>query len=273
VGRNNRMRDRRLLWRVVAPLLVLLLAIGGWLLLSYVLLDTRRRFLLPPPRDVISKGFLDPAGREEILAGLWSTIQVALAGYGIAIGIGFALAVAMSQARWIENSLYPYAVILQTIPTLALVPLFGFWLGFNFPSRVTVCVTISLFPLITNTLFGLKSVGQDLHDLFTLHHAGRVARLWKLQLPHALPAIFTGLRTSAGLSVIGAIVGDYFFRRGQAGLGRLLDIYRANLETEKLFAAVFFAALLGLALFWSVSWLGRRLTKHWHPAAQPIDSP
>lgn len=259
--------------KIVAPLFVLLFVIGGWLLVSYAVLDEQRRFLLPPPQDVFIKGVLDSASRDQIFVGLWSTAQVALTGFAIAIAIGIALAVAMSQAKWVEESLYPYAVILQTVPTLALVPLFGFWLGFNFTSRVAVCVTISLFPIITNTLFGLTSIGQELHDVFTLHRAGRMTQLWKLQLPHALPAIFTGLRISAGLSVIGAIVGDYFFRQGQAGIGRLLDIYRATLQTEKLFTAVFFAASLGLALFWSVSWIGHRLTRQWHPAARPGRSP
>ena len=113
--------------------------------------------------------------------------------------------------------MYPYAVVLQTIPILAIVPLIGFAFGFNFRSRVLVCVLIALFPIITNTLFGLLSVDHGQHDLFTLHGVGRWQRLWKLQFPAALPNIFTGLRISAGLSVIGAVVGDFFFVQGPPG--------------------------------------------------------
>ena len=125
-------------------------------------------------------------------------------------------AILMSQAKWVERSFYPYAVALQTVPILALTPLIGQFFDYNFRSRVIVCVIISLFPIIANTLFGLLSADQGHHDLFRLHGAGRWTRLWKLQFPGALPAIFTGLRISAGLSVIGAIVGDFFFRRGDA---------------------------------------------------------
>src|ERR1043166_9084417 len=127
--------------------------------------------------------------------------------------------------------------VLQTISLLALVPLVGFWFQFGFSSRVLVCVLISLFPIITNTLFGLKSTAQAHHDLFTLQHATRIQRLLKLQLPGALPAILSGWRIAAGLSVVGAIVGDFFFRQGEPGIGRLIDDYRARLQSEQLFAA------------------------------------
>lgn len=248
----------------VPPIIVFVLVIALWTVVSYGLLDPRRRFLLPPPQSVVKDGLIDSAARAELLQGLWSTAQVALIGLAIAAAAGIGLAVAMSQARWVERSLYPWAVVLQTVPILALVPVIGFWWGFDLPSRVLVCVIIALFPIITNTLFGLKSAELSLHDLFTLHHAGRLTRLRKLLLPHALPAIFTGLRIAAGLSVVGAIVGDFFFRQGEPGIGRLLDNYRANLQSEKLFAAVFLSSLLGLIVFWFFGWLGSRLIRGWH---------
>lgn len=254
---------------VLPPLITFGVVLLGWLAVSYLLLDEQRRFLLPPPQDVVAQGFLDGENLAEILEGLWSTTQVALLGLFIAIVLGLSGAVIMSQARWVERSLYPYAVVLQTIPILALVPLVGFWWGFNFRSRTLVCVIISLFPIVTNTLFGLKSADGGLHDLFSLHGASRLTRLRKLLLPNALPAVFTGFRISAGLSVIGAIVGDFFFRQGQPGIGRLLDIYRANLESEQLIAAVVFSSLLGLVVFWGFGWLGNRMTRNWHASAGP----
>lgn len=248
------------------PLIVALLALGVWLTISYVILDPFRRFLLPPPQRVIQVGLLEPDNISEIFGAFLQTAVVALLGFGIATLIGMALAIIMSQANWIERSIYPYAVILQTIPTLALVPLIGFWFGYDTPSRVLVCVTIALFPIITNTLFGLKSASQELHDLFRLKGAGRATKLWKLQLPNALPAIFTALRIAAGLSVIGAIVGDFFFRRGPAGIGRLLDIYASNLRGAELFTAIGFACLLGLIVFWGVGSVARRTVGHWTEA-------
>jgi NitT/TauT family transport system permease protein len=185
-------------------------------------------------------------------------------GLVLSIVIGMATAIAMSQAKWVERSVYPYAVVLQTIPILALVPLIGFTLGYNFPSRVFVVVLIALFPVITNTLFGLLSVDQGHHDLFSLHRGGRLIRLVKLQLPAAMPAIFTGLRIAAGASVIGAVVGDFFFQQGTPGIGTLMNTYASELESERLYAAVILSSSLGIAVFLAVAWLERRVVGRWH---------
>lgn len=246
------------------PLLVLIALNAIWLLLTYVLLEERQRFLLPPPQDVVRNGLLNWRNLSEVLEGLWSTTQVAMVGLAIAMVLGVALAVLMSQARSIERSLYPYAVVLQTIPILALVPLIGFWFGFTFWSRVIVVVLFSLFPIITNTLFGLQSVSPGMNDLFALHNAGRFSRLWRLQLPATMPAMFAGFRISAGLSVIGAIVGDFFFRQGTPGIGRLIDLYAQRLETEQLFTAILFSSILGVVVFWSFGFIGHRAVRTWY---------
>jgi NitT/TauT family transport system permease protein len=170
----------------------------------------------------------------------------------------------MSQAKWIEQSLYPYAVIIQVTPILAIVPLIALWFGYDFTARVVVCVMISIFPIVTNTLHGMLTVGRELHDLFALHGAGRFKRLVKLQFPHAIPDIFVGLRVSAGLSVVGAIVGEFFFRQGTPGLGRLLDLDRANLQSDLLMSTLVFCCLLGVAVFWGVGFVGRRATRSWY---------
>ena len=204
--------------------------IGAWYFISYVVLAPRRRFLLRPPHDVVEDGFLDWDAFSEILSGLWSSTKVALIGLAISIVLGIAIAVVMSQTRLFERAVFPYMVMLQAIPILAIVPLISFWWGTGQTSRVVVCVIISLFPIIVNTLFGLQSADRGMHDLFTLQHANRWTRLRKLMFPAALPAIFAGLRISAGLSVIGAIVGDFFFGQGDAGIGQLLRKYANNLD-------------------------------------------
>jgi NitT/TauT family transport system permease protein len=250
------------------PAAVFVAVIGIWYGVSYLLLDPQRRFLVPPPHEVVKVSFLDPYNLKELLDALWLSTRVAFIGLLIATVLGMLLAIAMSQARWVERSLYPYAVLTQTIPILAMVPLFGFWFGFGYLSRVLVVVLFAIFPIIANTLFGLRSVEQDHHDLFTLHDAGRLTRLWKLQMPAALPSIFTGLRISAGLAVIGAIVGDFFFKQGAPGIGILIDLYRSRLQSEQMFAAIIVSSLLGVIVFWFFGFLAHRVVGGWHRSAQ-----
>ncbi|MEX1091649.1 MAG: ABC transporter permease [Acidimicrobiia bacterium] len=247
------------------PVLVFFVFIGLWYVVTYFVLSPDRRWLLPPPHQVVFEGFFVGSTLTEILNGLWQSTKVALMGLGLAFMFGFSMALAMSQAKWIERSLYPWAVASQTVPILALVPMIGFWFGFGVLARVIVCFIISLFPIIINSLTGLLSADRGLHSLFTLHNASRWRRAMRLQIPAALPHIFTGLRTAAGLSVIGAIVGDFFFGRGEPGLGLLLDKYASRLQSEELFTTVFIACLLGLAVFWGFGLLGRRMVGDWDP--------
>jgi NitT/TauT family transport system permease protein len=245
------------------PVLVFLALIGVWYAVTYLVLDERRRFLMPPPHEVVA-AFFEPSTLSEILVALGRTTAVALIGLAIAIVIGVLWAVAMSQAKWVERSLYPYAVVLQCIPILALVPLIGFWFGFEYPARVIVCVMIALFPMVSNTLFGLQSVDPGQRELFQLQRANRWTVLTKLEFPAALPAIFAGMRISAGLAVVGAIVGDFFFRRGEPGLGSLLSTYTARLRSAELFGTIFVAALLGVAIFALFGWVGKRAVGKWY---------
>jgi NitT/TauT family transport system permease protein len=245
--------------------------IGVWYYISDVGLSPMRRFLLPPPNQVIQGGILTWSNLSQILDGLALTARAAGIGFGIAAVLGISLAIVMSLAKAFERSIYPYAVILQTIPILAIVPVIGFAFGFNFRSRVLVCVMISLFPIITNTLFGLLSVDHGLHDLFSLHGAGRLRRLWKLQLPAALPNIFTGLRTSAGLSVIGAVVGDFQFLQGQPGIGALIQLYSNRLEPDQLYSAVLITSLFGVCVFSLVGFVSHRVIGAWHESARRRD--
>lgn len=253
------------------PVAVAAIVIGIWYLISYLALDPGRRFLLPPLQQVLSVGFGDPLNRSDILSSLGVTATVSLAGLAIAIAIGTLFAIAMSQARWMERSLFPWAVVLQTIPILAIIPVIGFWFGYGYSARLIVCVLISLFPITTNTLFGLRSADAAHRDLFRQRGASRWQVLVKLELPGALPSVFTGWRISAGLSVIGSIVGDFFFQEGPVGLGRLINGYTQNLQSDQLFAAVIVASLLGLAVFLAFGLLARLVVGSWHDSQQPGD--
>ncbi len=258
---------RSVLAVVLPPLVMGVLILGLWYFISYGMLDDRRRFLLRPPHSVLTVGFLDWGNFSEILQALWATTKVAMIGLGISIVLGMTIAVVMSQSKLFERALYPYMVTLQAIPILAIAPLIGFWFGTATTGRLIVCVIISLFPIIVNTLFGLQSAERGMHDLFTLHGAGRATRLRKLQFPAASPAIFAGLRIAAGLSVIGAIVGDFIFGRGEAGIGQALKKYANNLDGELLLAAVIMSSVLGVSVFLFFGWIQNLAIGKWYDSA------
>ncbi|HSJ29202.1 MAG TPA: ABC transporter permease [Acidimicrobiia bacterium] len=263
IAARNRSVARGAARQVLPPVILGLVLLGVWYFVSYVVLDDARRFLLKPPHEVVAVGFLDGANLAEMTSGLWSSTKVAMIGLGISIVLGVGLAVAMSQSKLIERAIFPYAVTLQAIPILAIVPLLGFWFGYRLTPRVVICVIISIFPIIVNTLFGLLSAERAMHDLFTLHRASRLTRLRKLMFPASLPAMFTGLRIAAGLSVIGAIVGDFFFGRGEIGIGQLLLRYANRLQGEQLLASIIVSSALGVAVFLLFGWLQERVTGKW----------
>jgi NitT/TauT family transport system permease protein len=249
----------------LAPFVGFGLFLAFWYYMSYWGMSEGRQFLVPPPHRVIDRSFLDNAKiRGDLLHALWLSTQVAAVGLFIAIVIGMTTATVMSRARWIERMIWPFAVALQAIPILAFVPLIGAFFDFNFRARVLVCVIISVFPIIANTFFGLISADPGQHDLFTLHNAGSGTRLLKLQYPAALPQIFTGLRISAGLSVIGAVVGDFFFRQGEPGIGRAIDVYRSRNQTPEMYGAVILTAVLGIAVFFLFNYLSKVAVGRWH---------
>lgn len=248
-------------WKV---LVVFGTLIGLWYAVAKHYADKGLPYLVPYPHEVFHAAFVDSVTRHDLVMALWHSTQVALTGLAIAIVIGVAWAVLMAQAKWIEQSLYPYAVILQCIPILALVPLIGALAGYEFKSRVIVTVMISLFPMVSNTLFGLQATDQGQRELFQLQGARAWTRLMKLQVPAALPSIFVGLRTAAGLSVVGAIVGDQFFQRGTPGLGVLIQVDASRLLGPELYAAILTASLLGVAVFLLFGLLGKLAIGRWY---------
>ena len=257
-------RLRRLVGAVGYPILSIAGALVVWSAVSYLVLSPERRFLLPPPGQVLSQSLLDWQHLGPMLAALAVTAQVAFVGFAVAVVVGVGTGVLMCQARWIERIVYPYAVVIQVIPILAIVPLIGLWFGYGMTARTLVCVLIAAFPIITNTHFGIRSVDRGLHELFTLGRASRWDRLVKLELRAALPSIMTGIRTASGLVVVGAIIGDMFFAKGQPGIGTLLDVYRSRLQSEDLIAAIVLASLFGVLVFSLFGVIQKWLVGGWH---------
>ncbi|MBM7116620.1 ABC transporter permease [Archangium primigenium] len=250
--------------RVVPPVAALVLVLGLWEGLTRGL--GIEPWLLPPPSAIAAVGLRE-------LPTLWSATLVtgtaALLGFLLSAVVGVLIAILLGSSRLLERALYPYTLVLQTVPIVAIAPLLVLWFGPGLRAVAVSSFIVSLFPVITNTLTGLRSVEPALRDLFRLYGARRLATLWKLELPAALPQLFTGLKVASGLAVIGAIVGEFVagFSEDAAGLGILVLTAYRHLRTDLLFAAVLAASVLGLGLFGAVSLSGWRLLRRWHPSA------
>ena len=246
-------------------LAVALLALAAWHLLAATVYASKA-YLLPGPLDVAA-AVVENAG--DLVRATAVTLKEATLGYLLAIVSGIALAALLSQSRLLERSIYPYAVLLQTVPVVAIAPLIVLWFGYNELSVVIISFIMSLFPIVNNTLLGLRSTSTNLVELFTLHKASRAVAFWKLRLPGALPHIIAGLRISAGLSVIGAIVGEQFFRQGQKpGIGIVMEQFRQKLRYPAMFGGLIIAALLGITVFFVFSRLAKLVVGHWHESTR-----
>jgi len=222
-----------------------------------------RKFVFCGPGD-IWRASIENAG-ELSRATLMTAIAV-LAGFAMSMVTGIISAVILSASRWLENALYPFTVILQTVPLVAIAPMLVIWLDAGLPA-VSVCAFIvSLFPVITNTLTGIRSIPRPQTELFILYGASPWARLFKLELPGAIPSIMAGLRIAAGLAVIGAVVGEFVAGEmgDQRGLGIVVVVAAKQGELPMLFAAVALASLLGIAMLGAVNLVSYLLMHKWH---------
>ncbi|MEY4371321.1 MAG: hypothetical protein RL219_90 [Actinomycetota bacterium] len=234
---------------------------------------TQRRNALPYPHDVITQGFMpitDPVnGLRPILGYMWPTVKVTVLGLLVAVVLGTFLAVVMNLSKGLERAFFPYAVVLQTVPILAITPLLTQLFGERLGVRLVVTVLIAIFPVITNTLFGLQSTDQLHHDLFTLNQVSRLTRLRKLELPSALPAMMTGLRIASGGAVIGSIVADFFFTQGEKGIGYYIRTRQQKAaERPEMFAATIVASMFGVLMFLIMGWITTRAIRNWHDSAR-----
>jgi NitT/TauT family transport system permease protein len=203
---------------------------------------------------------------------LFITTEEAAGGLAGSILAGVAVAMVFAQWRWLRQLLYPYTILLQTVPIVAIAPLIINWAGAGIFSVTIVTFIICLAPIIANTTQGLISVDENLVHLFLMYKASPAQILFKLRLPNALPNLFTGIRISAGISVIGGITGELFAgstRVGEGGLGYAI-IYASNqMETAYLFALVFAATVLGFSFFFIVMFLEWLALHNWHESSRP----
>lgn len=246
--------------RFAFPLVALFIAILIWQ--AVVFFANLPALLLPGPAQVLDAA-IEQAGK--LLSASLMTLMAALGGLGLSLIVGTLIAMLFSQSVICRRSLYPYAIFLQTVPIVAIAPIVVIWLGEGTLAVVAIAFIVSLFPIISNGTTGMTSISRELQELFALNGASRWQRLRKLQLPHAVPSLVTGAKVSAGLSVLGAIVGEFFAGAGasQPGLGYLVFAANRQLKMDFLFAAVFACTLLGVMMFAVISWVGDRYFLHW----------
>jgi NitT/TauT family transport system permease protein len=258
----ERERTDRIL-RVVLPIAVLALGVVAWDLV--VRLNSLPPFILPGPGLVFATLVADWAVLSDSLL---ATLSTTLQGFLMALVGGVALAVVFNQWRLLEYSLYPYAVILQVTPVVAIAPLLLIYLPQQ--AAVLACAWIvAFFPVLANTTLGLNSVDRNLADLFRLYGASRSQVLWRLKLPAALPYILGGLKIAGGLSLIGAVVAEIAAGSAGAGSGLAYRIaesgYRLNIP--RMFAALLLLSLAGVVIFFALSVVSHLLLRRWHESA------
>ncbi len=254
--------------RILVPTVMLALVVAAWwgIVIAYAI----PRYILPSPADVAVAMVTDwPILGRSLLNTLWTTF----AALALALSGGVALAILMAQSKWIELALYPYAVILQVTPIVAIAPLILIYAPSTEFALLLCAWIVAFFPVLSNTTAGLKSVDHNLLDLFQLYGASRWRKLWLLQIPAALPYFLAGLKIAGGLALIAAVVAE--FAAGSAGAGsglafRLLESqYRLNIP--RLFAALILLSLTGVVIFAMTSLVSHLLLRRWHESALPRD--
>ncbi|MBO0729912.1 MAG: ABC transporter permease subunit [Acidimicrobiaceae bacterium] len=254
-------RRANLALRIALPVLVALALIGVWEIVA-VTAFSGRAYLLPDPPAVAR------AINENIsllLRATWNTFVESGEGFLVGIVVGVVLAVVMSLSRVVGDALYPVAVVFQTVPIIAIAPILVLVLHYGRPAIITIVAIVTFFPILSNTLSGLRSTDSNHAELFQLYRASLVKTLWNLKFPQALPSAFAGLRIAAGLAVVGATVGEFLIGEtgGRPGLGVLLVTTQSELKTSLLFGAAVFATALAVLFFLVVNRIARLVLGRW----------
>lgn len=250
--------------RIAVPVTALLLAIVIWHV--YVIATDQPKYILPGPADVAISLWTDwPI----LLPALWNTLQITFFALALALVGGVGLAIILIQSKWIELALFPFAVIMQVTPVVAIAPLLLIYTPNTQTALLIVAFLVAFFPILSNMVTGLKSVDHNLLNLFDLYGASRWQTLIHLKIPASLPYFLAGLRIGGGLSLIAAVVAE--FAAGSAGKGaglafRLLESgYRLNIP--RLFAALFLLTATGVAIFMFTSFVSWFFLHRWHESA------
>jgi NitT/TauT family transport system permease protein len=247
--------------RLVYPALVAVLLLGLWQGLVVAL--EIPPFLVPSPGRVAQVMVAD-AGL--LFGALLNTLKITLLAFACATVVGVLIAFTFVQSRLIETALFPYAVLLQVTPIVAIAPLIIIWFKDPTVSLVLCATIVALFPVISNTTLGLRSVNPGLMSYFQLNRATRLQVLLRLRIPSALPYFFGGLRISSGLALIGAVVAEFVAGTGGTGTGLAYQILQAGyqLNIPRMFAALVLITVTGVLLFAAMAILSKWALGNWH---------
>ncbi|HLI10748.1 MAG TPA: ABC transporter permease [Alphaproteobacteria bacterium] len=252
------------LLRLVAPLLLGLLFLAAWE--AFVRLESIPPYILPGPLLILDTLIKDWG---TLSGSLWVTMQTTILAFICAALGGLGLAIFFAQSRLIELSLFPYAVILQVTPIVAIAPLIIIWVKDTEAALLICAWIVAFFPVVSNTTLGLNSADHNLLDLFQLYGASRRQMLWLLRLPNAMPYFLAGLRISGGLALIGAVVAEFVAGTAgsESGLAyRILESgYRLNIP--RMFAALFLISVAGVAIFLLLTLVQYLVLRRWHESA------
>ena len=246
----------------IAPLLTFVILLSLWEFL--VILNKIPLYILPAPSDIISSLVVN---YKDLFSSAFVTLRITIIAFIIASFLAIFLAILFSQSKLIELSLYPIAVIFQVTPVVAIAPLILIWVGFDNAEYaiLILAIIVAFFPVLANANLGIKSVNDNLHELFSLYGSSRYQRLIKLQIPFALPFILTGMKTSIGLSLIGTVVAEFVAGSGTStGLAWRIIEAGNRLDVAKLFAALILLVILGIFLFLLISYIEKIVLKKWH---------
>jgi NitT/TauT family transport system permease protein len=247
--------------RVLPPLILGVQMLVGWEAL--VRLAGIPSYILPGPWT-IARTLVDDW--QTLLASWWITMSIAVAALAAAVLLGVGLAVLFSASKWVERSFFPYAVILQVTPIVAIAPLIIVWVNDLRLSLLICAWIVAFFPILSNTTLGLNSADRNLVDLFRLYRASGWQRLVHLRLPSALPYFLAGLKISGGLSLIGAVVAEFVAGTGGAQSGLAWRILESGyqLKVPRMFAALALISLSGILLFLALSLVSHLCLRRWH---------
>ena len=263
-ARRARARRTERIARWTLPVVVMALTVLAWD--RIVAWGEIPHYILPGPRLVLATLIED---RAVLFDALLVTLQITLLALAAAVVGGVGLAVLFTWSRWAEMSFYPYAVILQVTPVVAIAPLIFIYVDSRIAGLLICAWVVAFFPVLANTTLGLNSADRGLHDLFRIYGATRWQRLRYLQLPSALPYFLGGLRIAGGLSLIGAVVAEYVAGTGGIGSGLAFRILEAGyrLNIPRMFAALLLIAVTGVIIFAGLSLLSHLLLRKWHESA------
>ena len=249
------------LLRVGAPVAVAVVLLALWQ--AVVTWNDVPAYLVPSPARIGETLWTD---RVLLLDSLGVTVGIALTALAVAVVAGVAIALLFAQSRLVEASLFPYAILLQVTPIVAIAPLIIIWVEDTRVALVLCAVVVAIFPIISNTTLGLRSVDPGLADLFRMSRASRWQTMLRLRIPSALPWFFAGLRIASGLALIGAVVAEFVAGTGGQGAGLAYQILMAGIQLNvpRLFAALVLITLAGVVLYLAVSGLSRFALARWH---------